>query len=150
MVHFEGFSLIWNVWKTLSSPFTVIGYSYSGTSIAVTGFRVLVPEVEAALWERMSFWVPLASCILPLPAPVGKWAVWCMGRVSRHMKVSTDLWQRYGAASVTVPVCRWAKQLLKRGSCFQNSLSRRKKGIISFEQNLWGVGMIRAVVAGHL
>lgn len=53
------------------------------------------------------------------------------------MKVSIDLWQRheFGVASVTVPVCAGG-QNNKRGTSFQNPLCRRKKGIISFEQNL--------------
>lgn len=45
-----------------------------------------------------------------------------MGKVSRYMKVSTDLWQRheFGVASVTVPVCAGGQNnWLREGHAFK-------------------------------
>ena len=125
----------------LSSPFIIlIGYFYSFTSIVLT----------APIWFQCAH-ARGGSCPVKEGIFVGAVGLLyssptlslCGSNVSERLRDQWKLILTYdknawvwSSLCQCVCICRCAKQLVKMGSCFQNSLCRRKKGMISFEQNL--------------
>lgn len=65
-----------------------------------------------------------------------------MGKVSRYMKVSTDLWQRheFGVASVTVPVCAGGQNnWLREEHAFKILFAgeRREESVLNKTSEVW-------------
>lgn len=140
MAHFKGFDLIGNVWRTQFKQFL---HYYCQLFLFTSFVLTVLIRFQCAHAKGRSCPVKegifLSAVGLVYSSTLSLFGSYVLERLWDQWKLiltnGKDVWF-WSSLCHCVCICRLERQLVKMGSCFQNSLCRRNKGMISFKQNL--------------